>query len=120
MRKGFLMGFLFHGGRQVRLLVAALVVMVGMTALAAPTMALDGPVLGAVLQVEDGTPAATPDAPDDSADTPAEDSSVAALPATGNGASQDDGASPLVIGAVALTTVVALGYLGLRLVGRRL
>ena len=111
------MGFLFHGGRQVRLLVAALLVMVGMTALAAPTMALDGPVLGTVLQVDDGTPPATPAAADDTA---AEDSSVAALPATGDGASQDDGVSPLLIGVVGLMTIVAFGYLGLRLVGRRL
>jgi hypothetical protein len=120
MRKGFLMGFLFQGGRQVRLLVAALLVMVGMTALAAPTMALDGPVLGTVLQIDDGTPSATPDVADETADTPADGSSVAVLPATGDGASQDDGANSLAVGAVGMVTIVALGYLGLRLVGRRL
>lgn len=114
------MGFLFQGGRQVRLLVAALLVMVGMTALAAPTMALDGPVLGAVFQVDDGTPEATPDVVDDTADTAEEDSSVAALPATGDGASQNEATSPLAIGAVGLVTIVALGFLGMKLVGRRL
>ena len=116
MRKGFLMGFLFHGRRQVHLLIAALLVMVGMSALAVPTMALDGPVLGSALQVVDGTPEATPDVVDDTAE---DDGSVAALPATGDGASQDDGANPLAITAVGLVTIVALGFLGLRLVGRR-
>lgn len=110
------MGFLRSGGKQARLLFAAMLVMIGMTALAAPTVALDGPVSGVLLQVDDD-PAATPA---DAADDAAEDSSVAALPATGDGASQDDSASPLLIGAVGLVSVVALGFLGLRLVGRRM
>ncbi len=114
------MGFLRSGSKQARLLLAAMLVMIGMTAVAAPTVALDGPASGVLLQVDDD-PAATPADPGDGADDVAEDdSSVAALPATGNGASQDEGASPYLIGAVGLVSVVALGFLGLRLVGRRL
>ena len=114
------MGFLRSGGKQARLLFAAMLVMIGMTALAAPVAAFDGPAPGVLLQVDD-EPAATPTDPGDGADDAADDDgSVAALPETGNGSSQNDGASPYLIGAVGLVSVVAVGFLGLRLVGRRL
>ncbi len=110
------MGFMRSGGKQVRLLFAAMLVMIGVTALAAPAVALDGPGSAVLLQAD--SPGATPEDVADVADD-ATDESVAALPATGNGASQDGGTSPFVIGTVGLISVVALGYLAVRLGARR-
>lgn len=61
--------------------------------------------------VDDDAPAATP--------AVEETNDVAALPVTGDGASQNDAQNPVFIGAIAIIMLVSVSALGWRMVVRR-
>lgn len=106
------MTFFRSGERRAHIVLASLLVMLGAVFIAAPAAAA-GPGLlpGVFLQVEDGTPPATPEV--------AETTDVAALPVTGDGASQNNATNPLLIGAIAIVMLVSVSALGWRMVIRR-